>query len=160
MQVCALVPYPLESVPSQRFRIEQWQPFLERDGIEVEIQPFLDKAELALLYQPGGWAWKARMLTAATARRLVAAFSADRFDAVFVHRAACLAGPAVIERFIARKKAMVFDFDDAIYLLDTTMQNRAFGWLKFPWKTAALCRMSRHVVTGNDHLARYARRYN
>jgi glycosyltransferase involved in cell wall biosynthesis len=160
VQVCALVPYPLDAVPSQRFRIEQWQPFLEKDGIQVEIQPFLDKAELELLYGPAGWPAKARILGAATARRLASVFTVDRFDAVLVHRAACLAGPAMIERFIACRKAMIFDFDDAIYQLDTSAANRRFAWLKFPGKTAALCRLSRHVVAGNDHLARYARQYN
>ena len=100
------------------------------------------------------------MMLRATARRLRAVNRLGGFDVVLVHRAACLAGPALVERVIARKKLMVFDFDDAIYLLDTTAQNRVFGRLKFPGKTAALSRMSRHVVAGNDHLARYAQRYN
>src|SRR5262249_33616535 len=42
----------------------------------------------------------------------------------------------------------------------TTEANRRFGWLKFPGKTASICRMSRHVVVGNSYLAGYARRFN
>src|SRR5262249_34791093 len=38
--------------------------------------------------------------------------------------------------------------------------NRRFGWLKFPGKTAVLCRLSAHVVTGNEWLAEYARQFN
>jgi len=159
LSVCALVPYPAGITPSQRYRIEQWQPILAREGIEVELWPFLQEEELDLLYSQRQWGAKARMISRATARRFAAAKELQRFDVVIVHRAACLAGPAVVERLISRRKPLVFDFDDAIYLLDTTAQNRLFGWLKFPGKTAALCRMSRHVVTGNDHLADYARRY-
>lgn len=160
VSVCALVPYPPGITPSQRYRIEQWQPILASDGIDVELWPFLDDADLELLYSPRRWLDKARMVARATARRLAAVSRVGRFDVVIVHRAACLAGPALIERLIASRKPVVFDFDDAIYLLDTTAQNRIFGWLKFPGKTASLCRMSRHVVTGNEHLASYARRYN
>lgn len=160
LSVCALVPYPQGITPSQRYRIEQWQPILASDGIDVELWPFLEEKDLELLYSPRRWPEKARMVTRATARRLAAVSQVGRFDVVLLHRAACLAGPALIERLIARKKPMVFDFDDAIYLLDTTVANRIFGWLKFPGKTASLCRMSRHVVTGNEHLASYARRYN
>jgi len=160
MRVCALVPYPPGTAPSQRYRIEQWAPMLRSYGIEVELWPFLEGAELDLLYSATKWREKARMLATATARRLRALTHIEHFDAVLIHRAACLAGPAIIERVIARRKPIVFDFDDAIYLLDTTAENSRFGWLKFPGKTAALCRMSQHVVTSNDHLAAYARRYN
>jgi glycosyltransferase involved in cell wall biosynthesis len=160
LSVCALVPYPPGTTPSQRYRIEQWQPVLASAGIDVELWPFLELEELELLYSPRHWPDKARMISRATARRLGMMNRLERFDVVMIHRAACLAGPALVERLISRRKPIVFDFDDAIYLLDTTAQNRLFGWLKFPGKTAALCRMSRHVVTGNDQLARYARRYS
>jgi len=80
---------------------------------------------------------------------------------VLIHRAAALAGPALLERMLSLTgKPVIFDFDDAIFLLHTTEANRRFGWLKFPGKTATSCRLSAHVVTGNSYLADYARRYN
>ena len=160
IRVCALVPYPAGITPSQRYRIEQWRPILISEGIEVELWPFLEERELELLYSSKGWPDKARMVSRATARRCRAVARLEEFDVVLIHRAACLAGPAFLERLIARRKPIVYDFDDAIYLLDTTVQNRIFGWLKFPRKTATLCRISRQVVAGNHHLARYARRHN
>jgi glycosyltransferase involved in cell wall biosynthesis len=160
LSVCALVPYPAGITPSQRYRIEQWQPILASYGIDVEIWPFLEREDLDVLYSPKRWSAKARMISRATARRVGMVKRLQRFDVVMIHRAACLAGPALVERLISRRKPIVFDFDDAIYLLDTTAQNRLFGWLKCPGKTATLCRMSQHVVTGNDHLAGYARRYS
>ena len=38
--------------------------------------------------------------------------------------------------------------------------NRYLSYLKFPWKTRALCRMAAAVMAGNAHLAEYASRYN
>src|SRR5262245_48257589 len=78
-----------------------------------------------------------------------------------IHRTACIAGPALLERFIALSgKPVVYDFDDAIFRLHTTDANRRFGWLKFPGKTSTICRISSHIVVGNSWLADYARQFN
>jgi glycosyltransferase involved in cell wall biosynthesis len=161
VSVCAFVPYPLDTTPSQRFRIEQWKPYLEEAGISVELKPFADSRMMRKLHQPGGLAPKAAWMIEAFARRLLEVTRIAKYDVILIHRAACLAGPAAIERLItAFGKPIIFDFDDAIYLLDTSEANRYFGWLKFPGKTAALCRLSSHVVAGSNHLADYARKHN
>lgn len=161
LSVCALVPYPEQSVPGQRYRIEQWRPFLEKEGIEVDFLSFADRKLAELLYQPGRVVAKSAKMTARFIRRFSHVRAARRYDAVFIHRAACLAGPALHERLIALLgKPVIYDFDDAIFMLHTTVSNRRFGWLKFPGKTAAICRLSAHVVVGNSFLADYARRHN
>ncbi len=87
--------------------------------------------------------------------------TAGRADAILIHRAACLAGPALLEHVLTLwRKPILFDFDDAIYLRHTSGANRLFDWLKFPGKTAALCRLSSFVVAGNEYLAAYARKHN
>lgn len=161
ISVCALVPYPLNTSPSQRFRIEQWRPYLAQHGIEVDLIPFVDAQLMRVLHQPGHLATKSWGMVAAFGRRAVHVATSRRYDAVLIHRAACIAGPAVLERLIARMgRPIIYDFDDAIFSLDTTEANRQFGWLKFPGKTASICRLSNHVVVGNSFLAEYARRFN
>lgn len=161
ISICALVPYPLDTTPSQRFRIEQWRPYLAEGKISVDIKPFASSRMMGRLHQPGGVAAKAAWMFDAFARRVLEVARIDKYDVVLVHRAACLAGPAVLERMISVfRTPIIFDFDDAIYLLDTSEANRYFGWLKFPGKTAALCRISSHVVVGSKHLAEYARKHN
>jgi len=161
ISVCALVPYPPERVPSQRFRLEQWLPALQRAGIEVELRPFADERLMEVLHQPGRPVAKAAALAAAFARRIADVAAAPRYDAVVIHRAACLVGPALLERALKLLNCpVIFDFDDAIFALHTTAANRRFGWLKFPQKTAAICRISSHVVVGNEFLADYARQFN
>lgn len=161
ISVCALVPYPPDTTPSQRFRIEQWRPHLQADGISVDLLPFMDERLMKLLYQPGRLVWKAAGMAAACAHRVLDVLSAARYDVVFIHRAACIVGPALLERLLGwRRVPIVFDFDDAIYLLHTMPANRRFGWLKFPGKTATICRLSAHVVVCCNHLADYVRRYN
>src|SRR5205085_2743687 len=78
-----------------------------------------------------------------------------------LHREAALIGPALAERVLrAEQRAIVYDFDDAIYLPYVSPTNRYLSYLKFPWKTQALCRMAAAVTAGNESLAEYASRYN
>ena len=94
-------------------------------------------------------------------RRATQLGTVRHYDVVYIHRGLSILGPAVLERVLPLfGKPVIFDFDDAIFLRHTTRANRHFGWLKFPGKTAAICRTSAHVVVGNVWLADYARRSN
>jgi len=161
VSVCALVPYPPGIAPSQRYRIEQWTPHLRGHGISIDLLPAIDSELMRLLHNPGHNIEKAVLIMASLPRRVKEALSIRRYDAVLIHRAATIAGPAFIERLVRMvDRPVIFDFDDAIYLLHTTQANRRLGWLKFPGKTELLCRISDHVVAGNSELSAYAARYN
>src|SRR5437762_3022202 len=158
ISVCALVPYPVDTTPSQRYRIEQWAPYLEPEGIKVELIPFVDARLMGLLHKPGRRVEKAIGSSARFVRRFVDVMKTRRYDVVLIHRAACIGGPALLERLVVLMgRPLIYDFDDAIFKLHTTEANRHFGWLKFPRKTASICRISNHIVVGNAWLADYAR---
>jgi glycosyltransferase involved in cell wall biosynthesis len=161
LKIGALIPYPLNVAPGQRYRIEQWAEYLEEQGIEVEMLPFADEALMRSLHQPGAYWAKASGLTKCFARRVRLLFSLRKYDALYLFRAISIVGPAWLEQVLPwLGRPVIFDFDDAIYHLHTTTANRAFGWLKFPGKTASLCRLSSHVIVGNGYLADYARQHN
>lgn len=161
LKVGALVPYPLNLAPGQRYRIEQWVPHLETQGIAVELLPFADEALMRLLHQPGHHWAKVAGLVRCFGRRVRLLFRLREYDALYLFRAVSIVGPALLEYVLPwLRRPVIFDFDDAIYLLHTTAANRHFGWLKFPGKTASLCRLSSHVVVGNSYLADYARQFN
>ncbi len=77
-------------------------------------------------------------------------------DVVFLYREAALLGPPWMERLLALRRPLVFDFDDAIYLGDTSQANRWAAHLKPRSKAATICRIARHVIVGNAFLARFA----
>jgi glycosyltransferase involved in cell wall biosynthesis len=161
LAVCALVPYPTGTTPSQRFRLEQWAPHLKAAGIAVTFQPFLGERLMRLLQQPGRWTAKAAGLTSAFACAGFRVPAMWRYDAIVVHRAAAVAGPAWLEWVASwSRRPIIFDFDDAIFFLHCSAANRRFAWLKFPSKTEAICRLSRQIVVGNNYLADYARQFN
>jgi glycosyltransferase involved in cell wall biosynthesis len=161
LRLGALVPYPEGTTPSQRYRIEQWAPELAERGIDVGLIPFADRELLACLHRSGHLASKAFRGGRAFLRAARRVGDTRRYDAILIHRSASIFGPAILERAVASLgRPVIFDFDDAIFRLHTTAANRWLGWLKFPGKTRAICRLSRSVVVGNEFLAEFARGHN
>ena len=159
IRVLAIIPYATGRAPGQRYRIEQWAPHLCAENVEIEFAPFLSARTTDILYRAGHLLAKGRGALAGYARRLRDVFRAGSFDVAYVYREAAPLGPAWIERLLALRVPVVYDFDDAIYLRATSAANAWVGALKSPSKTAAVCSLSRHVTVGNDVLAAFARRH-
>ena len=159
-RVVAFVPYPLGAAPSQRFRLEQWEARLDAQGIQLEFRVFAPPSLVRLLYRPGLALRKAAGLASALLAQHRQIPKSGAFDIAVVHRGMSLVGPALLERRLARVCPLIYDFDDAIHLLNSSEANRTFGWLKFPAKTSEIARLARAVTVGNEYLAAYARRYN
>jgi hypothetical protein len=148
-------PYPLDIAPGQRYRCEQWAPYLAEQGIDL-VLPFATSLQERLyagrLPGPSG-RWCAAL-------RRIPKRGAPRYDAVWsIARRAWWArpGPSACPH---RRPALVYDFDDAVYRAYVSPTNRYLSYLKFPGKTRTLCRLAGAVIAGNEHLADYARRYN
>lgn len=161
MRVLAIVPYPYDIVPGQRYRIEQWEPLLEKDhGIELTYLPFLDENAYRVFPERGHTARKIAATLRGLARRFGEVMSAGRWDAAYLFREAAPVGPALFERLLARRVPYVVDFDDAIFLPAVSDANRAFAFAKSHRKIDTICRLAAHVTAGNAYLADYARRHN
>lgn len=161
MRVLLLLPYAWDTAPSQRYRIEQWVPWLREQGVEFQVSTLLTAAEQRLLYSSAGAARKAVMMAGATLRRAVEVSRRRGFDLIWLHRAALPVGPPMLERWLARTRIpIVYEFDDAIFLTHTSAVNSRWGALKCAGKTGDLSRLAAHVVVGNDYLAEYARGFN
>ncbi len=161
MKVLFIVPYPSEG-PSNRYRVEQYLPYLSSQGIETTIRPFTRPTQFyRLLYQPGHMLRKGIYFLYSAFSRLLELGQALRHDLVFVHREAFPFGPPFLEWIFNRlQRPLVFDFDDAIYLSNVSKANRWLGFLKMPTKTAHIIQYSAEVIAGNDYLRDYALRYN
>lgn len=160
MRVLFVVPHPPEGA-SGRFRVLQYLPWLTQQGLDCEVRPFMSRALYHLLYLPARLPQKLGLAGLALVRRCADLVRAARADLVVVHREAWPLGTALPERAIARLcPAMVFDFDDAIYLNRASAANAWARFLRNGAKTAAVIRLSAHVVAGNQVLAAYARRFH
>jgi len=164
VRVLALVPYVHDTAPGQRFRIEQWEPELRAQGVELTFEPFEDEAMHEVMFSTGSsgssssLSSKVAAVGRAMGRRVRRLRRLGDFDAAYVFREASLLGPPVFERWLHRAGLpYVFDFDDATWL---PPPGSSLSALKYPQKTRTLCRLAASVMAGNPYLASYARRFN
>lgn len=162
-RVLFLVPYPLRRAPSQRFRVELFLPVLEKAGITYRVQTFLDEVTWDVLYHHGSVFKKGWGVVKGFLRRLKAVlFQVPHFDYVFIHREAAPLGPPLFEWIIAKvwRKEIIYDFDDAIWIPNTSRENKLVGWFKAFWKIKYICSWAYKIVGGNEYLCAYARQFN
>ena len=162
MHILFVVPYPPGEAPSQRFRFEQYLPLLQENGIDYTLAPFLSSKSWKILYDKGNSLQKVAGVAGGFLRRFKMLLQLHRYTGVFIHREASPIGPPVFEWLIAKlwKKPIIYDFDDAIWLSNTSDTNKIAAWLKFHRKVSLICRWSHTISCGNHFLARYARQYS
>lgn len=160
MKVLAWVPQEFDISPGQRYRIEQWEPHLRREGIEITYSPFSSAQMAPVMQRPGRLGTKVKAVLGALLRRVREARAQKAFDLLYIFREGALIGPALAERLVARRLPFVFDFDDAVWVRYVSPANSYLSYLRFPGKTATLCRLARHVMAGNPYLRDYASRHN
>lgn len=162
-KILFIVPYPVKKAPSQRFRVELFLPYLDEAQIEYDIAPFIDEHTWDILYKKGALPAKIWGICKAYIIRLFTIlFKAYKYQYIFLHREAAPLGPPVFEWFLARvlRKKIIYDFDDAIWIPNTTNENRIASILKSNWKVKYICKWAYKVVGGNDYLCAFAKQYN
>jgi glycosyltransferase involved in cell wall biosynthesis len=146
---------------SQRFRMEQYFPYLVQQGFICDYSWYINAEDDKIFYSHGHWIGKAMVVLKAIKTRLTDVLKANRYDIIFIQREAFIFGSYLFEKQFSRSKAkVIFDFDDAIWLEDTSAANKKFKWLKRPSKTADIIRIADTVIAGNNYLADYARQWN
>jgi glycosyltransferase involved in cell wall biosynthesis len=147
--------------PSQRFRFEQFVPFLESNGWQCDYAALLDEEADRVFYASGSYFSKASMVLKGFKKRLKDLKMANDYDVVFIQRETFIAGTTYFEKQFARSGAkIVYDFDDAIWMLDISDANKKLSFLKDPSKTKKIIALSHLVLAGNQYLADYALKIN
>lgn len=160
MKVLFWVPYPTAG-PSNRFRVEQYLPYLKERGIAYSLHSFWEDAVYRILYENGYYLKKIYYFIKGSIKRFKDLVFLSRYDLVFIHREAYPIGGAFLERMVFKKKPIIYDFDDSVFLPTSyNSSNRIMRLLKRPAKTAQIIKMSTMVIAGNSYLKEYAIQYN
>ncbi len=147
--------------PSQRFRFEQYMPFLKENGFDYDFSYLLSEKDDKTFYQPGNISNKILFFAKSIYKRLNDVIKANQYDIIFVQREAFMTGSTFFEKRFSKSKAkLIFDFDDAIWHLDISEANKKFEWLKHPGKTAEIISVADLIIAGNQYLAEYAKHHN
>ena len=148
--------------PGQRYRCEQYIPYLEKAGFECVYSPILiNETEDTDFYSPGKYFIKALLLLKGVWRRTRDVLRAKNFDIIFIYREAFMTGTVLFEKLIHRTgDKIIYDFDDAIWNHDVSEANKKLSFLKRPEKTEEIIALADLVFAGNDYLADYSRNFN
>jgi glycosyltransferase involved in cell wall biosynthesis len=147
--------------PSQRFRFEQYFDHLRENGFDCHLSNLLSAEDDKAFYGTGNFSEKISILIRSFFKRRKDVRAAAQYDLIFVQREAFMTGSTYFEKKLSRSGTkMIFDFDDSIWILDTSNANKKWEFLKDGEKTSRIIALSDMVFAGNQYLAGYAARFN
>lgn len=158
-KILFLLPYPLERAPSQRFRVEMLLPLLDKQNTQYTLRTFISPKTWDVLYKGGSVLSKITGIASGYFKRMYTViFKAPSYDIIFIHREAAPMGPPIFEWYLAKvlKKRIIYDFDDAIWIPNTSAENKIATLLKYSSKVKLVCMWSSVISAGNDYLCRFA----
>ncbi|MFH1888968.1 MAG: glycosyltransferase family 4 protein [Candidatus Omnitrophota bacterium] len=160
MKALFIIPYPTEG-PSNRYRVEQFLPYLKEKGIEYTVRPFVSSEFFRIIYKKGNTLRKIRFFLSATCNRMVDLLSASKYDLIFIHIESFPFGPAIMElAFSLLKKPIVYDFEDAVYLDNFKGQSRLINLLRYQRKFYQILGLSSHVIVCNRYMKDMVSEFN
>lgn len=150
--------YPNRS-PSQRFRYEQFIPYLEKNGINCSLRWIINPEDEAAFYR-GNLLAKGIVFLKATLRLISICMRIDKPDAIFIQREVYFLGTSFFEKWLSKKAPLIYDFDDSIWMPNISESNKHLAFLKNPKKTEEIIKLSKKIVVGNRFLADYAEQFH
>ncbi len=143
--------------PSQRYRFEQYLPFLETEGFNFTYSYLLNQKNDTTFYSKGKFLAKIFILTKSIFIRLNDCLGFKNYDIIFIQREATFLGTSFFEKqaYLSGAK-VIFDFDDSIWLADTSPGNKKWEWIKNPKKFFKTVSYAHTVIAGNNYLAQKA----
>lgn len=132
-------------VPASRFRVEQLIPALAQH-IECSVLPASPSVygDLVSGKLHGGWRAFAQPLSVVSRMRQLEAIT--NHDVAWLQRPMVQYGFTSFERYIAKRRPTVFDFDDAIFHNKWGLEAR---------KVRRIIDAAHHIVVGNQYLAEF-----
>lgn len=159
MKFLIVCPYPFGKAANQRFRFEQYLPYLRENDLDITISAFWNDKQWPAIYGEMSIGYRVLITGIAFIKRFFLLFSLPKYSTVFIHREATPIGPAWWEWCAAKifRKRLIYDFDDAIWLPNSSKANaKIVGKLKNHEKTEKIISWSETVFAGNAFLAKYA----
>ena len=154
--------YPNEAA-SERYRIYQFLPYLERAGFACTVSTFAT-AKLFRAIQSGGVFAQLLHAPYCCVRRAIDLINVSQFDAVVMEREAFPFFTPMVEKIVLhRQPKVIFDFDDAIHIGHKNTRGAKYPGiykLKYGAGVNEVLGQCAHVIAGNRTLAQHALQFN
>ena len=158
-RVLFIATYPEGTAPGQRYRFEQYFSAIRRIGGKAKLSPFYSRSTYRVMHSPGRLAYKVGATLWGLLRRLGDLLRAPSYDAVFIYREASPLNLYALEAaLLAVARYSLYDFDDSIWIPDTSDANRGFSFLKSGDKVAKIIARADRTLVANSYLEAYAKK--
>jgi len=146
--------------PSSRYRVYQYLNFLKREGIHCKVSPAISSEHFAEVYFARTLINKLPYFGLAVLKRLANLFTVRESDIVFLQKEVVPQAYPFIEELIKKlNKKLVFDFDDAIFLVPPKRRSLLYNF-RYKNSIPRILTISDYVIAGNEYLKWYASRFN
>lgn len=159
-KILIICPHPVNYVPGQRLKYEQYFSNWSENGYEVTVKPFMSEKLQSIVYKEGHYATKIIETLKGYLQRTALLFSLQNYDLVYCFLWVTPFGLPLFEKlFCFFSKKVIYDIDDLVYTKST-----ASKWyirlLKGYSKPIYLMRKAHHVITCTPYLDKFAQQYN
>jgi glycosyltransferase involved in cell wall biosynthesis len=146
--------------PSSRHRVYQYLDFLKREGVDFRVSPAISGTDFTKVYNIHRPINKLPYFGLVVLKRLIDLTMMGAGDIVFLQKEVLPQAYPLIEEFIKKlNRKLVFDFDDAIFLLPPKRRSLLYNF-RYKNSIPRILRMSDYVIAGNEYLKQYALRFN
>ena len=156
-----ICPYPINTVPGQRLKYEQYFNFFEENNFSCEVRSFFNIDEYKILYSKGKLFQKIGAVLKGYLRRLYTLFELRNYDLTYIFLNVTPLGGSLFEkvfRFFSKK--IIYDIDDLVYLNKYYKENKLAKYFRYPSKYFYLMKSSDHVITCTSYLDNFVKKYN
>ena len=156
-----MIPAPGNTLPSQRFRFEQYINLEEKRELKFYLCPFYNSYSWSYLHTKNHYFGKIIGVTFSFFKRIITLFSLYKYQFIYIHREAASIGPPFFEWIISKifRKKIIYDFDDSVWVSTSSPANPFAAYIKCAWKVKYIAKWSYTISTGNQFLADFAKQY-
>jgi glycosyltransferase involved in cell wall biosynthesis len=161
-KILFVVSFPKKLHSSARFRVELYEKIMEENRFSYDTEYFWSSRMYKILYSQGNTISKVVGLITGFAKRFLLLFKVIKYDYIFILREATPIGPPFFEWVCAKvlNKKVIYDFDDAIWVMQASKNNSIVKFVKAAWKVKLICKWAYKVSIGNKYLYDYATMYS
>ena len=160
-KILIICTYPLNTVPGQRLKYEQYLEYLSENGYHFEVIPFFDNKTYNILYSKNKNFQKIYGTLKGFIRRFLDIRKVCKSDGIFITLSVVPLGPSLLEWiYVKLAKKIIYDIDDMIFQLRTAPSNKITKFLKSRKRFYFLLEKANHCITCTPELDNIAKRYN
>lgn len=159
--ILVVCPHPVGVAPGQRLKYEQYFEYLEKNGYNITVSPFMTIRFWNIVYKDKHIFEKIFWTIIGYIKRIIGLFRLPFYDGVYIFLWVSPFGPPLFEWLYSKIcKSFIYDIDDLVFLKPSSKANPLISILKSRNNSIYLMKKAKHVITCTPYLDKFAKQFN